>query len=69
LEDPEEGPITEPTFRQIQSTLQILYQDPRVPQEVRRRVLEASIRAPQPWHTDALREAYARGDPEWKLTA
>ena len=68
-EDPEEMPITEPTFRQIQHTLQTLYQDPRVPKEVRRRVLEASIRAPQSWHTAALREAYASRDPEWRLTA
>jgi hypothetical protein len=68
-EDPEEVPLTEPTLRQIQNTLQALYQDPRVPKEVRRRVLEASIRAPQPWHREALREVYACEDPEWKLTA
>jgi HEAT repeat protein len=69
FENPEEVSITEPTFRQIQNTLQTLYQDPRVPQELQRRVLEASVRAPQPWHAEALREAYACGDLEWKLTA
>src|SRR5262249_18487618 len=31
--------------------------------------LEASVRAPQDWHADAIRAAYASGDEAWKLTA
>lgn len=40
-----------------------------VPKEVRRRVLEGSVRAPQDWHKDAITEAYAGNDELWKLTA
>lgn len=31
--------------------------------------MEASVRAPQEWHGDAIRGAYASTDEEWKLTA
>ena len=43
--------------------------DTRVPHEVRRRILEASVRAPQKWHQNAIREAYSSGDDSWRLTA
>jgi hypothetical protein len=33
------------------------------------RILEASVRAPQDRHPDAVRAAYASGDAAWKLTA
>jgi hypothetical protein len=36
---------------------------------VRRRALEASIRAPRDWHQSAVRTAYATNDQEWQLTA
>lgn len=67
--DPEDMPISEQTFDRIQASLQKLAQDERVPKEVRRRVLEASVRAPQDWHSDAVRTAFDTGDPEWMLTA
>lgn len=69
FEDPEDVPITEETFRQIQESLRKLYMDAAVPKEVRRRVLEASVRAPQNWHRDAVRAAYSSDDKDWKLTA
>ncbi len=69
FEDPDDVPISEKTFLRIQKTLRKLYLDPEVPKEVRRRVLEASVRAPQDWHPDALRTAYSGDDEEWKLTA
>src|SRR5262249_4136636 len=37
--------------------------------EVRRRVLETSVRAPEDWHRDAIRTAWASDDDAWKLTA
>ena len=40
-----------------------------VPKDVRRRILEASVRAPQDWHPEAVREAYASRDEAWRLTA
>jgi len=62
-------PISEQTFRRIQETLQKLYTDAGIPKEVRRRILEASVRAPQDWHQDAIRDAYSSGDEDWELTA
>lgn len=69
FDDLDDVPINESTFRQIQQTLHRLYTDSAVPKEVRRRALEASVRAPQDWHESAVRAAYASGDEDWKLTA
>jgi hypothetical protein len=69
FEDAEDVPISEATFHGIQDSLKTLYQDADVPQEVRRRILEASVRAPQDWHQEAVRAAYLSGDESWRLTA
>src|SRR5580658_4307681 len=69
FEDPDDVPITERTFHKIQDSLEKMYLDAATPKEVRRRILEASVRAPQPWHQDAIRSAYSSGDKEWMLTA
>ncbi len=47
FEDLEDVPITRHTFTNIQDLLQKLYFDNTVPKGVRRRVLEASVRAPE----------------------
>jgi hypothetical protein len=65
----EEPPITKETLARIKSTLHSVYQDETVPKLVRRRVLEASVRAGEDWHAVAVRTAYASHDEEWKLTA
>lgn len=69
FEDPDDVPITEGMFRNIQDSLQKLYLDTSNPKEVRRKILEASVRAPEPWHQDAIAQAYASGDKKWMLTA
>jgi hypothetical protein len=69
FEDPEEVPISENKFHEIQKMLCKLYLDTDVPKEVRRRILEASVRAPQDWHRSAIQEAYSSIDESWKLTA
>jgi hypothetical protein len=69
FEDPDDVPISQHTFRSIQGLLQRLYFDNSVPKEVRRRALEASVRAPQSWHENAIKAAYTCGDKEWMLTA
>ena len=69
FEDADDLPITERTFHRIQESLRKLYMDANVPKEVRRRILEASVRAPQDWHQDAVRAAYASDDEVWRLTA
>jgi HEAT repeats len=69
FEDPDDVPISEPTFRNIQDTLLGLFLDDSTPKEVRRRILETSVRAPRDWHQNAIRAAYSSGDKEWMLTA
>lgn len=69
FEDPDYVPITENTFCRIQELLRKLYMNADVPKDVRRRILEASVRAPQDWHQDAIRAAYSCNDEDWKLTA
>jgi HEAT repeats len=69
FDDADDLPIPERSFRQIQESLHELYRDANVPQDVRRRILEASVRAPQGWHRDAIRAAYGTRDEAWRLTA
>ena len=69
FEDPEEVPITEQTFHRIQEALRELYGDADLSKEVRRRILEASVRAPEDWHRDAVSAAYQKEDEDWRLTA
>lgn len=61
--------IAEGTFHAIQESLHELYLDADVPTEVRRRILEASVRSPQEWHPDAVRAALSSDDESWRLTA
>jgi hypothetical protein len=68
-EDSQTVLIAERTFHTLQGSLQTLYLDADVPKDVRRRILEASVRAPQDWHPEAVREAYASSDEAWRLTA
>lgn len=69
FEDLDDALITEGTFHQIKESLKRLYMDAGVPKQVRRRILEASVRAQQDWHHDAIRAAYSSPDEDWKLTA
>ncbi len=66
----DEGDIfTEEVFNEIQETFRILYYDADTPKIVRRRILEGSVRGPRDWHKEAIREAYALDDTEWRVTA
>lgn len=69
FDDPDEVPIRERTFDTVVETLQKLYTDADVPNPVRRRILEASVRAPRDWHRGAVRAAYRCDDEDWNLTA
>ncbi len=66
---PNDIPISEGVFHEIEKTLHSLYMDTEVPKHVRRRILEASVRAPQAWHQDAVRSAFFSNDEDWRLTA
>ena len=69
FEDPNDNPISEGTFYNIQESLRRLYRDDAVPNNVKRRILEASVRATRDWHQDAVRAAYSSDDEDWRLTA
>jgi len=69
FEDPDDVPITEENFDRILATLLVVFRDASVGKLVRRQALEASVRAPQDWHPDAVRAAYSSGDEEWRVTA
>jgi uncharacterized protein (UPF0147 family) len=64
-----DAPITEATFQAIQRTLHDLFHDAGTPEEVRRRILEAAVRAPEDWQSNAVRAAYYGEDAAWRLTA
>jgi len=61
--------ISEETFTKIRETLRRHYMDADNSKELRRRALESSSRAPQSWHHEAVRAAYADSDEEWRLSA
>jgi uncharacterized protein (UPF0147 family) len=69
FEDPTEVPIDETTFAHIQTQLHAMFSDPSVPKEVKRRILEASARAAEDWHEEAIHQAFLSGDPNWQLTS
>ena len=69
FEDPDDVPISEEVAEKIQETLRKIHRDTKEDKEVRRRSLEASVRAPQEWHRDAVLSAYNSKDDDWKLTA
>src|ERR1035437_2943849 len=47
VDDPDSVPISEKTFRKVKQALRKLYLDSSVPKLVRRRILEAALRAPE----------------------
>jgi hypothetical protein len=69
FEEAEGLPIAEPTFDRIRESLRQLYLDASIAKEVRRRILEASVRAPEDWHQDAVGTAFSSDDEAWRLTA
>lgn len=68
-DEPDEALISPEVFHQINESLRKLYMDAGVPNETRRRALEASVRAPQDWHRDEILSLYSSNDERWKLTA
>jgi hypothetical protein len=69
FDDPADVPLSADTFDELQQALRTLHADDEVPKELRRKSLEASVRAPQPWHREAVSAAWQSGDDEWVLTA
>ncbi len=61
--------VTAPVIERARAALRKAHQNLGNPKEVRRSALEASARAPEPWHADAVRTVYGDEDPEWRLTS
>jgi hypothetical protein len=68
-EDSDEVSISESTFIAIRDALRAVHDDASAPKEVRRRALEAAVRAPLDWHVPAIRSALDQQDELWQLTA
>jgi len=68
-DSPECAPISLDTFHDIQEVLRKLYLDASNPKRLRRKILEAAVRAPQHWQMSAISAAYSNGDKDWMLTA
>ncbi len=69
FDDPDDILVSESLYNEIRATLQTLYMSQELPKIVRRKILEGSVRSPEQWHPEAVREAYAQDDREWRLTA
>ncbi len=69
FEEAEDIIISEKMFGEIRRALRALYMNGDEPEHVRRMALEASVRAPEAWHTEAVQKAYASGREDWSLTA
>lgn len=69
FEDEDMTPISEAVFGAALEALHAVYTDARCPTDVRRRALEAAVRADGAWQAGAVRAAYASDDPGWRQTA
>lgn len=69
FEEISESPISEAVFHDIQKTLRELFAEMSTPAPLRRRILEAAVRAPEEWQVEATRVAYRSAEPHWRLTA
>lgn len=69
FDDPEDVAISERMFEKIKTALQKQFSDASLSVELRRRLLEAAVRAPMDWHEGAIRAAYAEKADPWRLTA
>jgi len=67
--DLDEPLLSAEVVTRIKQTFRRLYADAGVPGAVRRRVLEAAVRAPEDWHHGAARAAWIVDDRAWRLTA
>lgn len=69
FDDPQDIMLSETCFQQVTALLQRLYFDAETPQLVRRRVLEAAVRAPADWQRDPVQAAYTHEERDWRVTA
>lgn len=61
--------LKEEKFNRVREFLRDIFQDESLSKNLRRRVLEAAVRAPMEWQQEAVQTAYDLDDDEWRLTA
>ena len=69
FDDPDEIIITEKAFHELQQSLKKLYHQPDLSDNLRRRVMETMVRAPEEWQQEVVQAAYLSDDEEWRRTA
>ena len=69
FDDEEDILISEKFFQRIKRSLHQLFMKEELSKDLRRRILEASVRATQDWHQDVVHKAYNSDDEAWQLTA
>ncbi len=69
FDDEDDILISEKLFQSIKRSLYQLFMNEELSKDLRRRILEASVRATQNWHQDVLPKAYTSDDQDWQLTA
>lgn len=69
FEDEDDILISEESFQSVKKSLHQLFLNDDFSKDLRRRILEASVRAPQDWHQDVVHRAYHSDDEAWQLTA
>lgn len=67
-DDLEPPPLSAEGYAATQRRLRAVFEDEAAPKLVRRRALEAAVRAPEGWMADAARACFADEDADWKRT-
>ncbi len=62
-------PLGSTVYLEVTEALRRIYLDAAQPKLVRRRALEAAVRAPRDWQRDATGSAWRSDDADWRLTA
>jgi hypothetical protein len=69
FDDEDDILISEKLFQRIKRSLHQLFMNDELSKDLRRRILEASVRATQDWHQDVVYKAYISDDEAWQRTA
>lgn len=69
FDDEDDILISEKLFQSIKRSLYQLFMNEELSKDLRRIILEASVRATQDWHQDVVHKAYNSDDEAWQLTA
>jgi hypothetical protein len=69
FDEPEDIALTEEAYHHIRECLRDIFNDTALPDDVRRSVLEAAVRAPMEWQEKAIQDAYGGDNEKWLVTA